>query len=106
MEGATRRYRWEGGGRGWSLMGEVVPRCGAGSLIKIVVREGMSQGVMVVRVARPVRVKSVSHRCVQVLIPVMRKLQLKRVTVEVCMVFRELCPCPRGASWLRPAWVR
>jgi hypothetical protein len=29
-------------------MGEVVPRCGAGSLIKIVVRESMSQGVMVV----------------------------------------------------------
>jgi hypothetical protein len=49
-------------------MGEVVPRCGARSLMKIVVRESMSQGVMVVRVARPVRVKSVSRRCVQVLV--------------------------------------
>jgi hypothetical protein len=35
--------------------------------------------------------------------PCEEKLKLKRVTVEVCTVFRELCPCPRGASWLRPA---
>jgi hypothetical protein len=34
------------------------------------------------------------------------KLQLKRVTVKMCTVFCELCPCPRGVSWLRPAWVR
>jgi hypothetical protein len=27
-------------------MGEVVPRCGAGSLVKIVVRESICQGVM------------------------------------------------------------
>jgi hypothetical protein len=26
------------------------------------------------------------------------KLQLKHVIVEVCTVFYELCPCPRGAS--------
>jgi hypothetical protein len=38
--------------------------------------------------------------------PCEEKLQLKLVTVEVCTVFRELCPCPCGASWLRPAWVR
>jgi hypothetical protein len=38
-------------------MGEVVPRCGSGSLMKIVVRESMSQGVMVV-----------SRRCVQLLV--------------------------------------
>jgi hypothetical protein len=31
-------------------MGEVVPRCGAGSPIKIVLRESMCQGVMGVRV--------------------------------------------------------
>jgi hypothetical protein len=57
-------------------MGEVVPRCafGTGSLIMIVVRESMSQGVMVVRVAHLVRVKSMIRRCVQVLVPVMRKL--------------------------------
>jgi hypothetical protein len=38
--------------------------------------------------------------------PYKEKLQLKRVTIEECTVFRGLCPCPRGASWLRPAWVR
>jgi hypothetical protein len=31
-------------------MGEVVPRCGVESLIKIVVRESVSRGVMGVRV--------------------------------------------------------
>jgi hypothetical protein len=31
--------------------GEVVPRCGAGSLMKIVVRESMRQGVMGVQVS-------------------------------------------------------
>jgi hypothetical protein len=31
-------------------MGEVVPRCGAGSPIKIIVRESMCQGVMGVQV--------------------------------------------------------
>jgi hypothetical protein len=35
--------------------------------------------------------------------PCEEKLKLKRVTVEVCTVFRELCPCPHGVSWLRPA---
>jgi hypothetical protein len=30
--------------------------------------------------------------------PCEEKLQLKRVTIEVCTVFCELCPCPRGAS--------
>jgi hypothetical protein len=50
MEEATWRYRRQGGGRGWSLIGEVVPRCGAGSLMKIVVWESMCQGVMGVQV--------------------------------------------------------
>jgi hypothetical protein len=31
-------------------MGEVIPRCGAGSLIKIVIQESMCQGVMDVQV--------------------------------------------------------
>jgi hypothetical protein len=37
-------------------MGEVLSRCGAGSLMKIVVQESMCQGVMVVQV-------STSSRC-------------------------------------------
>jgi hypothetical protein len=36
-------------------MGEVVPRCGAGSLMKIVVHESMCQGVMGVRVSTSCR---------------------------------------------------
>jgi hypothetical protein len=38
--------------------------------------------------------------------PCDEKLQLKCVIVKVCTVFRELCPYPRGAFWLRPAWVQ
>jgi hypothetical protein len=48
----------------------------------------MCQGVMGVQV-------STSSRC-----------RVRESSFEECMVFRELCPCPRGASWLRPAWVR
>jgi Lon protease-like protein len=63
-------------------MGEVVPRCGVGNLIKIIVRESMCQGVMGVRVSmscrRRVRESS--------LCPSARfyedPLQLKRVTFE------------------------
>jgi hypothetical protein len=44
--GTTRRCRREASGGGRSLMGEVVPRCGAGSLVKIVVQESICQGVM------------------------------------------------------------
>jgi hypothetical protein len=87
-------------------MGKVVPRCGARSLMKIIVRESISQGVMGVRV-------STSYRCrvhESLLCPSAclceEKLQLKCVTVAECTVFCELCPCPRGAFWLRPAWVR
>jgi hypothetical protein len=36
-------------------MGEVVPRCGAGSLMKIIVRESMCQGVMGVQVCTSCR---------------------------------------------------
>jgi hypothetical protein len=45
MEEATGHCRRQGGGRGWSLMGEVVPRCCAGSLIKIVVRKSFKSQV-------------------------------------------------------------
>jgi hypothetical protein len=45
-------------------MGEVVPRCGAGSLIKIIVRESMCKGVMGVQVG------TLSRRCFQVLVSV------------------------------------
>ena len=85
----------------------VVPRCGAGRLIKIVFRESMSQGVECVHVCTCGRRRRVSESW---LCPSARLceglLQLKRVTTEVCTVFRELCPCPRGGFWLRPAWVR
>jgi hypothetical protein len=33
-------------------------------------------------------------------------LKLKRITIEVCMVFCELCPCLHGASWSWSSWVR
>ena len=87
-------------------MGEVVPRCGAGSLMKIIVRESMCQGVMGVQVGTLSRRRLCeSSSCSSARL---REdlLQLKRVAIEVCTVFRELCPCPRGASWLRPVWVR
>jgi hypothetical protein len=88
-------------------MGEMVPRCGAGGLIKIIVRESLkSQGVMFVQVSmssqRRVRESSLCPSAY----PCEEKLQLKRITIKECTVFRVLCPCPRGASWLRPAWVR
>jgi hypothetical protein len=50
VDGTAGCCRRQGGGRGWSLMGEVVPRCGIGSLVKIVVRESVSRGVMGVQV--------------------------------------------------------
>jgi hypothetical protein len=87
-------------------MGEVVPRCGAGSPIKIVLRESVSQVVMVVRVGTSSRRQVRESSMCPSAYPCEEKLQLKRVTIEECMVFCELCPCPRGASWLRPAWVR
>jgi hypothetical protein len=87
-------------------MGEVVPRCGAGSLMKIIVQESMSQGVMGVQVSTLSRRRVRESSLCPSAYPCEEKLQLKRVTIEVCTVFRELCPCPRGASWLRPAWVR
>jgi hypothetical protein len=87
-------------------MGEVVPRCGAGSPIKIVLRESMSQVVMVMRVGTSSRRRVRESSMCPSACPCEEKLQLKYVTVEECTVFRELCPCPRGASWLRSAWVR
>ena len=85
--------------------GAVVPRCGARRLVKIIFRESMRQGIECVHVCTCGRRRRVSESW---LCPSARLyeglLQLKRVTVEVCTVFRELCPYPRGASWLRPAW--
>jgi hypothetical protein len=46
-------------------MGEVVPRCGAGSLVKIVVRESLKS-----QVCASWHVQSMSHRCVQALVSV------------------------------------
>jgi hypothetical protein len=87
-------------------MGEVVPRCGAGSLIKIVIRESICQGVMDVQFGASSRRRvRESSMCPSACL-CEEKLQLKRVTIEECTVFHGLCPCPRGASWLRPAWVR
>jgi hypothetical protein len=67
-------------------MGEVVPRCGAGSLIKIVVRESICQGVMGVQV----RTSSRRQVCQSLLCPSARfcedPLQLKRVTSCCCLV--------------------
>jgi hypothetical protein len=83
-----------------------VPRCGAGSLMKIIVRESMCQGVMGVQVSTSSRCRVRESSLCPSACPCEEKLQLKCVTVEECTVFRELCPCPRGASWLRPAWVR
>jgi hypothetical protein len=67
-------------------MGEVVPRCGAGSLIKIVVQESMCQGVMGVQVSMSCR-----HRvCESLLCPSAcfceDLLQLKHVTSCCCPV--------------------
>jgi hypothetical protein len=63
-------------------MGEVVPRCGAGSLVKIVVRESMRQGVKCVQVGTLSR-----HRvCESWLCPSARlyevQLQLKHAMLE------------------------
>jgi hypothetical protein len=87
-------------------MGEEVPRCGIGSLVKIVVRESMCQGVMGVRVSTSSRRRVRESSLCPSACPCEEKLQLKRVTIEKCTVFRGLCPCPCGVSWLRPAWVR
>jgi hypothetical protein len=63
-------------------MGELVPRCGAGSLVKIVVRESMCQGVMVVQVSTSsrcrVRESSLCPSCV-----CEDELQLKRGRLRV-----------------------
>jgi hypothetical protein len=83
-----------------------VLRCGAGSLIKIILRECMSQVVMVVRVGTSSRRRDRELSMCPSACPCEEKLQLKRVIIEECTVFCGLCPCPRGASWLRPAWVR
>jgi hypothetical protein len=71
-------------------MGEVVPRCGAGSLIKIVVQKSMCQGVMDVQVGTSswhrVRQSSLCPSACFCEDP----LQVKRVTS---------CCCPvRGAT--------
>jgi hypothetical protein len=85
-EEAAGCCRWQGGGGGLSLMGEVVPRCGIGSLVKIVVRESVSRGVMGVQVG------TLSQRRVREssLFPSTRfcedPLQLKRVTSCCCPV--------------------
>jgi hypothetical protein len=61
-------------------MGEVVPRCGARSFMKIVVQESMCQGVMVVQVSTSSR----RQVCESLLCPSAcfceDPLQLKRVT--------------------------
>jgi hypothetical protein len=67
-------------------MGEVVPRCGVESLMKIIVRESMCQGVMGVQVStssqRRVRESSLcSSACF-----CEDLLQLKRVTSCCCPV--------------------
>jgi hypothetical protein len=63
-------------------MGEVVPRCGVGYLIKIIVRESMCQGVMGVQV----RTSSQRRVCESSLYPSTcfyeDLLQLKCVTFE------------------------
>jgi hypothetical protein len=63
-------------------MGEVVPRCGAGSLMKIIVQESMSQGVMGMQVStlsrRRVRESSLCPSACLCEDP----LQLKQVNVE------------------------
>jgi hypothetical protein len=87
-------------------MGEVVPRCGAGSLVKIIVRESICQGVMGVQFAASSQCRVRESFMCPSACPCEEELQLKRVTIEECTVFHGLCPCPRGASWLRPAWVR
>jgi hypothetical protein len=66
-------------------MGEVVPRCGAGSFMKIVVPESMCQGVMGVQVStssrRRIRESSLYRACF-----CEDPLQLKRVTSCCCPV--------------------
>jgi hypothetical protein len=63
-------------------MGEVVPRCGAGSLTKIIVRESMCHGVM----GMPVSMLCRCRVCESSLCPgacfCEDPLQLKRVTFE------------------------
>jgi hypothetical protein len=86
-------------------MKEVVPS-GTISLVKFIVRESMCQGVTIVQVSTSSRRRVCESSLCPSACPCEEKLQLKRVTIEVCTVFRELCPCPRGASWLQPAWVR
>jgi hypothetical protein len=67
-------------------MGEVVPRCGVGNLIKIIVRESMCQGVMGVRVSMSCR----RRVCESSLCPSAcfceDMLQLNRVTSCCCPV--------------------
>jgi hypothetical protein len=79
---------------------------GVGNLIKIIVRESMCQGVMGVRVSMSCRRRVCESSLCPSACSCEEELQLKGVTIEECTVFRGLCPCPRGASWLRPAWVR
>jgi hypothetical protein len=67
-------------------MGEVVPRCGAGSLIKIVFRESMCQGVMGVQVSTSSRRRVRESSLCPSACFCEGLLQLKRVTSCCCSV--------------------
>jgi hypothetical protein len=79
-------------------MGEVMPRCDAGSLMKIIVRESMCQGVM------GVRVDTLSRRRVREssLCPSVRlcedPLQLKRVTFKELPGSKDRCVRRQGGE--------
>jgi hypothetical protein len=76
-------------------MGEAVPRCGAGSLMKIVVPESMCQGVMGVQVRMSSRRQvRVSRCCVHVL-----------VSVKVSLLCPRACLC-EGALQLKRCRLR
>jgi hypothetical protein len=66
-------------------MGEVVPRC-AGSLMKIVIRESMCQGVMVLRVGMSSRCRVCESSSCPSACFCEYVLQVKRVTSCCCPV--------------------
>jgi hypothetical protein len=72
-------------------MGEVVPRCGAGSLTEIVVRESMCQKVMGVQFGTSSRCRVCESSLCPSACFCEDPLQLKRVTSCCCLVLGVRC---------------
>jgi hypothetical protein len=92
MEGATGHCHRQGNGRGWLLMGEVVLRRSSvgeaigWSLMKIIIRDSMCQGVMGVQVITSSRRRVCESSLCSSACFCKDPFQLKRVTSEGCLV--------------------